>query len=224
MIFELLLGNNMRFDFASGCADFIFCDPVYEDLVFQGWVDKYLKMLKPNGIFCVITDFHSDYKYREYLEDHATFVNHLVWKNEWGNYPKNKYHACFDSILIYCNGKNWNFYPEKIQVPKVTINKGLNPSGRIFKPATAWIDDCALTTTSKERVKKKDGHLVRWQKPQSLYDRIIPAFTSPGDLIIDPFMGSGSLGRWCKKNKYQYIGIEIDKEIYELAKNNVGVI
>ena len=149
------------------------------------------------------------------------FINHLVWKNEWGNYPKDRFHQCFDDILVYSKGKHYKFYPERIQVPKVTAkSKGLNPSQRDTKPATAWIDDITLTTIAKERVKKKDGHLIRWQKPQRLYDRIILPFSDKFDNILDPFMGSGSLALWSRINERNYVGMEIDSEVYNLAVQN----
>jgi site-specific DNA-methyltransferase (adenine-specific) len=152
----------------------------------------------------------------------ANFINHLVWKNEWGNHPKKKFHQCYDDILIFSKGKDYKFYPDRVQVHKATANTKLNPSGRITKTATAWIDDITLTTTARERVKKKDGHNLRWQKPSKLYDRIILPFTDISDNILDPFMGSGSLGKWCKQNERKYTGIEFDEEVYNLALENIG--
>jgi len=202
-------------------------DLVYADMIYENedlsWIYDFFDLLKPNGIFIVQTDFHTNYLVRDALENirQATFVNHLVQKNEWGNHPKNKFHQCYDDIIVFCNGKDWKFYPERIQVDKVTKNKGLNPSGRQTKQATAWIDDICLTTTSKERIKKEDGHLIRWQKPLRLFDRIVAPFTDEKDLIFDPFMGSGSLGEWSIKNNRNYIGIEYDEVVFGLAKQRL---
>lgn len=217
---ELYNIDNMEFE--ANPADLIFCDYVYENLDFS-WAEKYFHFLKPNGIMISMTDFHSNHRYRIFMEDKlkAIFVNELVWKNEWGNYKKDRFNQCYDSIIIYSNGKNWNFYPDRIQVPKVTNSKGLNPSGRKTKPATAWIDDVTLTTVAKERVKKKDGHLIKWQKPLRLYDRIIMPFTNEKDSILDPFMGSGSLGKWCMENNRNYTGIENDRTTFKLATKNI---
>lgn len=202
----------------------IYSDYIYENSNFT-WAYRYYRMLAPNSIFIAQTDWHSDYRLRTYMEDelNATFVNDAKWKCEWGNHPKDRFHQCYDSILIYSNAKKgWKFYSDRIQVPKATNNKGLNPSGRTTKTATVWIDDIVLTTTAKERVKKPDGHLIKWQKPLRLYDRIILPFTDEGDWILDPFMGSGSLGKWCKANDRNYVGIEYEKEVFELAKKNIG--
>ncbi len=201
--------------------DLVYGDCLYENTDLR-WTELSYNCLQENGILIVQTDFHTQHKYRNFLELvlGMRFINHLVWKNEWGNHPKNRFHQCYDDILVYAKGKQYKFYPERIQVPKATANTKLNPSGRTTKTATAWIDDITLTTTAKERVKKKDGHLVRWQKPKKLYDRIIAPFTDFSDTILDPFMGSGSLAVWCKENKRNYAGSELDTEVYELAVEN----
>jgi DNA modification methylase len=222
MMHTLYNTNNLTFDFRER-ADLIYCDYIYENLDFE-WAVKYYDYLKDGGIFICQTDFHSCAQMWDYMLNSvgATFLCHMVWKNEWGNHPKNMFHQCFDDILIFTNNKEkYKFYPDRVQVNKVTKNKGLNPSGRQTKTATAWIDDVCLTTTSKERVKKEDGHLVRWQKPLKLYDRIISPFTDENDLVLDPFMGSGSLGYWCKNNNRKYVGIESDREVFGLAKANI---
>jgi DNA modification methylase len=214
--------DNMLFE-SDKKFDVIYCDYIYENKDFS-WAEKFWEYLKPDGIFIAQTDWHTNHRYRVFIEDRLSgiLVNDAVVKCEWGNHPKNKFHQCFDNVIIYSNSKNWIFHSEKIQVPKVTKNKGLNPSGRETKQATAWIDDCTLTTTSLERVKKEDGHLVRWQKPLKLYARIIePFLDDEHNQILDPFMGSGSLGLYSKNNNYDYTGIEYDSEVYGYARKNI---
>lgn len=214
--------NKILINKQARLSDLVYADCIYEkkDL---SWVEQYWSKLSSNGIFIIQTDWHTQHLYRVLMEDKmgANFVNHLVWKNEWGNHPKNKFHQCYDDILIYSKGKEYKFYSERIQVPKVTAKTKLNPSGRETKTATAWIDDITLTTTAKERVKLGDKN-IRWQKPLKLYDRIILPFTDELDLVVDPFMGSGSLGKWCKQNNRDYIGIELDEKIYKIALENLA--
>lgn len=224
---ELIQQDNMSVSIDKKC-DLIYGDMIYENDDFD-WIRKYWEYLNDKGIFIVQTDYHTNWIVRNYFERELPywtrrrnyFVNELVWKNEWGNHPKNKFHQCYDNIIIYSKSENYKFYPERIQVPKATANTKLNPSGRETKTATAWIDDICLTTTSKERVKKDDGHLIRWQKPLKLFDRIIAPFTDEGDLIIDPFMGSASLGEWSVKNNRNYIGIELYEDVFKLAKERI---
>ena len=206
-------------------ATVIYADCIYEEKGFlrekPNWIDLCYDLLDDSGVMYVQTDYHTSHWYRLYLEyrfGEKNFLSHLVWKNEWGNYKKDRFRQCYDDIIMYRKGKKHKFYPDRIQVPKATAKAGgLNPSGRTTKPATAWIDDIVLTTTSKERIKSSDGHLIRWQKPLSLINRLLLPVSDENDLIIDPFMGSNTTGVWCAMNSREFIGIENDLEVYELA-------
>jgi DNA modification methylase len=219
-MFELYNFDNMIVD-PNDTYDVIFADYVYENSDFS-WVDKFWIYLNPGGIFVGMTDFHTVFEYGMKMKSmkNATFVNHLVWKNEWGNHPKDRFHQCFDDIIIFSKG-NHKFYSDRVQIDKVTKNKGLNPSGRETKTATAFISDICLTTTSKERIKTNDGHLIKWQKPLDLIQRILGPFTDQGDKVLDLFMGSGTVGEWCIKNNRFYVGIEKNEETYLLAERRI---
>lgn len=202
--------------------DCIFGDCIYESHDFY-WVEKYWELLKESGIFVVMTDHHTVFEYGVLLCNlpGAKFVNHVVWKNEWGRPPSDRLSPCFDDIIIVSKG-NHKFDKDKAQIPKVTVSKGLNPSGRDTKIATAFISDICLTTTSKERIRKDDGHLVEWQKPVELLNRVLNPFVSRGSSICDPFMGSGTAMVWAVNNKMNiYTGIEIDPDKYKLACNRM---
>ncbi len=202
-------------------VDIFFADYVYENLDFS-WAEYHWDSLRYGGIFIAMTDWHSNAEYKVFMKQlHlAKEINDIVWKNEWGNHPKDRFHQCYDNIIIFGKG-NHRFYPDRIQIPKATVNTKLNPSGRETKTATAWIDDICLTTTSKERIKKPDGHLIRWQKPIKLIDRLLQPFSNENDVIVDLFMGSGSVGEWCILNNRNYIGYEIDTDVFELAKSRI---
>lgn len=221
-MYKLFNCNNEKIQLDSYFFNVVYADYIYENLDFS-WVFTAWEFLKEDGIFIAQTDHHSIFELYGFMK--ANFkeyplLNHVVWKNEWGNFPKDRFNPCFDDILIYAKGEH-KFYPEKIQVPKATAKTKLNPSGRETKTATAWIDDICLTTTSKERVKKADGHLIRWQKPVELFERIVGPFTQSGDTVLDFFMGSGSLGEYCIRNGLYYVGIENDKEVFDLASTRL---
>lgn len=204
-------------------ADLVYADMIYESLDFR-WIPIYWRCLKPNGIFIVQTDWHSVAEVKTFIQlmfSEATSVNWLIWKNEFGNFPKNKFRQCHDDILIFCKGKNYIWHPERIQIPKVTASaKGLNPSGRTTKLATSVITDICLTTVSKERVKIA-GRCVRWQKPLALINRLLLPFTEEGSMVVDCYMGTGTVGVWCKQNHRNYYGIEKDDIIFNLAKDRI---
>lgn len=221
---RLINADNMTVDFEPGSAQIIYGDCIYESDNFN-WVDKYWNYLKPGGVFIIQTDWHSVFELGAHLKSmpNSKMVNHVVWKCEWGNHPKDRFHQSFDDVIICSKGKHSKFYSDRVQIAKATVNTKLNPSGRQTKTSTAFIADICLTTTSNERVKKDDGHLVRWQKPIALMDRLMFPFSDEGDLIIDVFAGSGTLGEWCQKNNRHYVGIELDQEVYKLALRRLNL-
>jgi site-specific DNA-methyltransferase (adenine-specific) len=226
---RLILGDNNKElvkIFAEGIkAQIIFADCIYESEDFD-WAFICQSLLKDTGVFILMTDYHTSAEWKchlDFLFGKERFLNWLIFKNEFGNFKKDRFRQCHDDVLIYTKSKNYKWYPERIQVEKVTAKcKGLNKSGRQTKLATSVITDICLTTISKERVKDSTGiKNLKWQKPIKLIDRLLQPFSDEGDLIIDPFMGSNTTGAWCIKNSRDYIGIENNPEVFEIAKKRL---
>jgi DNA modification methylase len=220
---KLLNQDNMMFE-SNQKFNLIYADMIYEDNINLYWIEKFWSFLAPDSVFVVQTDWHSVFEVGCYLKNEigAIHLNHICWKNEFGNFPKNKFRQSHDDILIFSNSKNYKFYPDRVQVEKATAkSRGLNKSGRLTKLATSvWTDIC-LTTVAKERVKNGD-HNIRWQKPVALADRICSPFTDEDDYILDIYMGSGTFGEWSKLNNRNYIGIESDKNVFNIAKKRIS--
>jgi DNA modification methylase len=224
-MYQLINDDNLKVELGEVEADLIYCDCIYESMDFR-WIDKYWKYVKSGGVFIVQTDWHTVCEIGCHLKTMpgAIHVNKIAWKAEWGNHPKDRFHQSYDDILIFSKGKHTKFYADRVQIPKATAQTRLNPSGRMTKTSTAFIDDICLTTTSKERIRGMDGHLIRWQKPVKLMQRIFDPFTDVGDLVIAPFMGSSSCGAWCVLNGRNYIGIENDTDVFGIAKDRLDNI
>ena len=222
MTYELINADNLRI-VVPWKFDLIYADMIYENINFF-WVDKYWGALKWNGIFIVQTDYHTVAQMKLYLDnlDASTFVNWLIYKQEWGGTPRNRFPQKHDDILVYCKGKNWKWDKSGIQIPKVTAGTSLDKKGTGLKTPCSVFDDLGnFHTTSKERIKTSDGHNIQWQKPLKLMDRLLRPFTEENDWICDPFMGSGSTGRWCVQNNRNFVGIENNPEVFELAKQSI---
>ena len=76
----------------------------------------------------------------------------------------------------------------------------------------------------RDNQKKNQKSYHPTQKPVSLADLIINSYTEEGDVVLDTFMGSGSSGVSAKKNYRNYIGIEINKEYYDIAKRRIDEV
>lgn len=201
----------------------IYADMIYEDLnLLWLWDCRYL--LAMDGILIVQTDYHSVTAVKETIDTFSemSFVNWIIYKQEWGGTPKKGFPQKHDDILIYHSGRDFKWYPDRIQIPKKTAGTAFDKKGTGLKtPCSVWDDLGNFSTMSKERI-KMDGKNIPWQKPLKLYDRLFLPFTDTGDTILDPFMGSGSVGVWCKKNGRDYVGIEREENIFQLAKERIN--
>lgn len=204
--------------------DVIYADVMYESLDFR-WANLAYELLSDNGIFYLQTDWHTAAEWKIKLDGlfNRQILNWLITIQEWGGTSKRFFPRKHDDILMYAKGDNYKFYPEKIQVPKVTANTKLDKNGTGKKtPCDVFYDLGNFSTLSKERV-KIDGKNVGWQKPIKLFERILGVCTDENDLILDPFMGVGSCGVYCKQNNLEYYGIERDKKKFRVAKNRLEI-
>jgi DNA modification methylase len=201
----------------SGCASLVFADPpfnvdysydVYKDnrkkADYLTWVDSWLaaavRILSPTGsLFLAIGDDPvADYK----LKIDALGLglrNWIVWHYTFGQHQKKRFGYDHVHILYYSRDpKRFTFNADAIRVESARQRLGdkrANPAGRV--PGDVWSFP-RLPGNAKERT----GHPC--QMPESILERIILAASNPGELVVDPFCGSGTtvavakrLGRLC---------------------------
>lgn len=206
-------------------VDVCYADVIYNNLDFK-WAGMAYESLMPNGILYLQTDDSTIAEWKIYLDSifgKQNFLNNIITVQEWGGTSKRFFPRKHDYILFYAKGKDYKFYPERIQIPKVTAGTDFDKKGTGLKtPCDVFYDLGNFSTTSKERVKGTDGKNIRWQKSLKLMNRILGVCTDEDDLILDPFMGSGSTGVWCKLNNRDFIGIEKDKKIFSIAEKRIN--
>lgn len=231
MTIELLHGDNIEILQEKlnkkTLIDVVYADCIYESLDFK-WADLCYDLLRKDGIFYVQTDYHTVAEWKIYLDrlfGPKNFINWLITIQEWGGVSKRFFPRKHDDILMYAKGKNYKFYPERVLIPKVTAGTNLDKKGTGLKiPCDVFYDLGNFSTVSLERVKGKDGKNIRWQKPVKLFERILGICTDTNDYILDPFMGSGSSGVYCKLNNLSYTGIEKDFDVFQIAKKRIELI
>ena len=219
----LLNKDNMTVNIEEKVA-LVYADCIYESLDFS-WIEKYWEFLRVNGVFIVQTDYHSVAEMKIFMDNlpHSHFINWVIYKQEWGGVPKKGFPQKHDDILIYCKGNDFYWDNSEIQIPKATAGTAFDKKGTGLKTPCSVFDDLGnFSTISKERIKNPEtGKNIRWQKPMKLMDRLLTPFTQAGDLIVDPFMGSGTTGVWCLENKRRFMGIEYDKDVFNIARNRI---
>ena len=206
--------------------DFIYGDPLYE-IIDTEWITHAIVSLKENGILIIQTDYHSLYWYLSKMQFYVgtkqmNFVNDLVYMNNWGGTPKNRFAQKHDNILVYCKGTDWKWYPDRIQIPKATAGTKFDKKGTGLKtPPSVFYDHVSFSTMSNERV-SIEGSNFPMQKPEWLMERLLLPFTDEGDEILDVFMGTGTLGVVAKKHNRNYTGVEYVDTTFEAARTRIN--
>jgi len=214
--------DNMKF-LSAIPSQLIYADMIYENMNFS-WVEHYWHQLDKNGIFIVQTDYHTVAQMKLHLDTmvNATFVNWVIYKQEWGGVPRKGFPQKHDDILIYCKGENFTWHGDRVQIPKVTAGTKLDKKGTGLKIPCSVFDDLGnFSTMSKERIKNGNGKCIQWQKPIKLLQRLIAPFINAGDLVLDPFCGTATSGVVALRNCCCYIGIENDNAVAKIAEERL---
>lgn len=142
----------------------------------------------------------------------------------------------YDVICYFSKGKPKTFNLEQIRVPQLvelehrkrcenvpSVKNGkygktmFNKDGK--NPGDVWGDIKQLTYKSKELIARDLLNTI--QKPERLMERIVKASSNPGDIVVDPFVGSGTVPVVCERLGRKYIGCEINKHYFEIANTRI---
>ncbi len=151
------------------------------------------RVLKPNGSFFLHVDYR-EVHYCKVLLDHLfgreSFINEIIWAYDYGARSKSRWPAKHDNILWYAKDpQNYVFRYEEIdRIPYMAPGLvGPEKAARGKTPTDVW-----WHTIVSPNGKEKTGYAT--QKPLGIVERIVRVHTHPGDLVIDFFAGSGTLG------------------------------
>ena len=180
------------------------------------WLEACRRVLKPTGTLWVIGSYHNIYRVGKILQDLKFWVlNDVVWikANPMPNFRGVRYTNAHETLL----------WVQKEKGAKYTFNyhamKGLNDD---LQMRSDWY---LPLCTGKERLKDGDGEKAHpTQKPEALLYRIIMASSNPGDVVLDPFFGTGTTGAVARKLHRHFIGVEIDKKYADLAMDRVNEV
>lgn len=175
------------------------------------------RILKPNGSLY----FHIDYRevhYCKILLDEIfgrdSFLNEIIWAYDFGGRSKRRWPAKHDNILYYAKDpQDYTFNREEVdRIPYMApglVGKEKARRGK-FPTDTWW--HTIVGTNSKE----KTGYPT--QKPVGVLRRIVAASSNPGDLVLDFFAGSGTIGEVCLDLQRQFILIDNNPQAIAVMK------
>jgi len=186
----------------------------YDDFTCR-WLTAAQRILKPTGSIWVIGSYHNIFRVGTALQDLGYWIlNDIIWRksNPMPNFRGKRFTNAHET-LIWCS---------KSQESKPTFNyramKALNDD---IQMRSDWLFPiCA----GSERLKLDGRKAHPTQKPEGLLHRIILASTNPGDVILDPFFGTGTTGAAAKKLGRNWIGIERETDYVEIAQSRLDAI
>src|SRR5580704_687822 len=229
----------------AACADLIFADPPYNlqlrgelhrpdqskvdavddhwdqfenfaayDRFTHDWLSAARHVLSDTGTLWVIGSYHNIFRVGTTLQDLGFWIlNDVVWRksNPMPNFKGRRFTNAHET-LIWAT-KN----PKQQYTFNYEAMKALNDELQMRSDWTLPI------CSGGERLKNTDGQKAHsTQKPESLLHRVIVSSTRPGDVILDPFFGSGTTGAVAKRLGRHFIGIEREKAYAKHAEQRIA--
>ena len=218
-------------------ADLIIIDPPYNltknfngfkfnsrsdesfDEYLSTWFPQVCKKLKPNGSLYMCGDWKCTSSLQRAIEKELFILNRITWQREKGRGAKSNWKNGMEDIWFAVkNPKDYYFDVESVKMKRKVIapykvdgkpkdwDQSEDGNFRITYPSNFW-DDISIPFWS---MPENTDHPT--QKPEKLYAKLILASSKPGDVIFDPFLGSGTTSVVAKKLGRNYCGIEMNQE------------
>ena len=182
----------------------------------HGWLTAARRVLKPNGTLWVIGSYHNIYRVGTALQDLSYWIlNDIVWvkTNPMPNFRGKRFTNAHETLLWCAKSKEarYTFNYEAM--------KALNED---LQMRSDWVMPLC---TGQERLKNKKGEKAHpTQKPEAMLHRVTLAASNPGDVILDPFFGTGTTGAVAKRLGRNFIGIEREAEYAAVAERRIAQV
>jgi site-specific DNA-methyltransferase (adenine-specific) len=215
----------------SGTIDLIIADPPYnlgknygnnhdikgfrEYLQFsESWLKESCRILSPHGTIYVFMGF----RFISYLYDILDqklgmyFNSWITWHYTQGMGKTKGFSPRHDDILMFTKSENFKFKLDAVRIPQKYYRKRNNMAGA--NPGDVW-------SFSHVHYSNPEREEHPTQKPEALVARMVLASSDEGDLVFDPFFGSGTTLRVCQILNRRCIGIELNPAYVELAQKRL---
>ncbi len=181
------------------------------------WLCAVRRVMRPDATIFVIGSYHNIFRVGRILQDLGFWIlNDIIWRksNPMPNFRGRRFTNAHETLI-------W--------AAKSPTAKGYRFNYEALK---AGNEDCQVRSdwifplcTGAERLKDARGHKTHpTQKPEALLSRILLATSQPGDLVLDPFLGSGTTAAVAKKLGRSFVGIERDEAYARAATSRIAAV
>ncbi len=212
---ELLRPNNTKVDGVHQSWD-KFASFAHYDQFSRSWLAECRRILKPDGALWVIGSYHNIFRIGSTLQDLGFWLqNDVIWlkTNPMPNFRGKRFTNAHETLI-------WAVRDQK---SRATFN---------YEAMKAFNDDIQMRSdwvipicSGPERLKDDGGRKAHpTQKPEGLLHRVLLATTNRGDVVLDPFFGTGTTGAVAKRLGRHFIGIERDSDYAKAAAERIAKV
>jgi modification methylase len=187
------------------------------DAFTRAWLSAVRRVMKENATIFVIGSYHNIFRVGAILQDLGFWIlNDIIWRkaNPMPNFRGRRFTNAHETLLWAAKsaaGKSYTFNYEALKA----ANEDCQMRSDWFIPIC----------TGGERLKNETGGKTHpTQKPETLLSRVLLAASNPGDLVLDPFFGSGTTGAVAKRLGRSFIGIERDESYAAAARLRIAAV
>lgn len=187
------------------------------DAFTRAWLLACRRVLKPTGSIWVIGSYHNIFRVGATLQDlNFWILNDVVWRktNPMPNFRGRRFQNAHETLIWASRDPDSKGYTFNYDAMKAANDDVQMRSDWLFPICSGG-----------ERIKDEDGRKAHpTQKPEALLARIMMASSRPGDLVLDPFFGSGTTGAVAKRLGRNYVGIEREQSYIDVAERRIAAV
>ena len=213
---ELLRPDNSKVDAVDDDWDRFASFEAY-DTFSRAWLSECRRVLKDDGTIWVIGSYHNIFRLGAAIQDLGFWVlNDVIWRkaNPMPNFKGTRFTNAHETLIWAARSRGQKRYTFNYDALKA------------FNEDTQMRSDWTLALcTGDERLKDASGQKAHpTQKPEGLLHRVLLAASRPGDLVLDPFFGTGTTGAAARRLGRRWIGIERDEGYAAIARVRIASV
>ncbi|MCX8519104.1 MAG: site-specific DNA-methyltransferase, partial [Methylophilaceae bacterium] len=196
----------------------------------ETWLSWLVPLLKPTASLYVCSDWRSSASVQSVLETHFVIQNRITWEREKGRGALQNWKNCAEDIWFCTMSDDYYFNVEAVKHKRRVLAPYRHTDGspkdwqetdlgdfRLTHPSNLWTDISVPFWSMPENTEHPT------QKPEKLIAKLVLASSKPSDVVLDPFLGSGTTSVVAKKLGRQFIGIEREQHYCLLAEKRLAL-
>lgn len=198
----------------------------------KNWFSKSIKETSEDAVLCVqsgfiIIDkkpFPIDYILTNIALNYGLKLNNrIVWHFGHGSHCKNRLSGRYETVCVFSKNEKHTFNLDEVRVPQKYPNKkhykGKNKGKLSGNPLGKNPSDVWEITNVKHNHPEKTEHPCQF--PELLVERLVKLYSNKNDIVLDPFVGSGTTAKVCKVLNRNFIGFDKEKKYIDIAVNRL---